>query len=138
MFMGTALHNVDAKGRVFIPSKFRCEMGKTLIVCRSPDGCIRAYTPEAWQRVADAYAATSIKTLKLRRRLFASAESVDLDAQGRILLPEELRTEMGINDKTRIVGLDSWMEFWDPDKYDLMMSEDDEDEFALLLEEGLT
>lgn len=138
MFMGSALHNVDAKGRVFIPSKFRSEMEASLIVCRSPDGCIRAYTPEAWRKVADAYAATSIRTLKLRRRLFASAQHIDLDSQGRILLPEELRTEMGITDKARIVGLDTWMEFWDPEKYDRMMSEDDGDEFELLLEEGLT
>ena len=139
MFMGTALHNVDAKGRVFIPSKFRSEMGSSLIVCRSPDGCVRAYIPDEWKKVADAYSLTNVKMLRLRRRLFASAEQVDLDSQGRILLPEELRTSMGITDKVRIVGVDKWMEFWDPARYDEVMDADDgTDELALLLEAGLT
>ena len=139
MFMGTATHNVDAKGRVFIPSKFRSEMRTRLVLCRAPDGCVRAYLPEEWETVAKAYQATSVKALKLRRRLFASAETVELDSQGRMLIPEGLRAEMGITDKVKIVGMDTWMEFWDPAKYDEVMSADDDmDELTLLFEEGLT
>lgn len=138
MLIGSAMHNIDAKGRVFIPSKFRADIGSYVIICRGADGCIRAYTPEKWEKVANAYSATSGKMLRLRRRLFASAEKTELDSQGRVLLPEELRTAAAITDRTKIVGMCDWIEFWDPDKYDeVMAQEDGEDELDALDAAGL-
>lgn len=122
-FGGESRHTVDAKGRVFIPAKLRGEMGSTLILCILYDKCIRAYRPAEWEEIENRFstsqntAMTASKSV-LRRNVFRYKETVDLDSQGRILLPESLRKKVDITDNIVIVGVGNYIELWDPDVLD--------------------
>lgn len=127
MLVGSYLHNVDAKGRVFIPAKFRLDLGSRFYVYRSHDGCVRAYSEEEWSAVIEKLKNSTVKSNQVRRRILSTTVEVEMDTQGRVLIPEELRSFAMIIEKVRIVGMAEWVEFWNPEKFDRVMNEDDEE-----------
>ena len=144
MFVGNYTHNIDAKGRVFIPSKLRQELGQRFYICRSMEKdcrCIRAYNSAEWEnmllKIRDCTAEDNLS----RRRLAASACDVEMDSQGRIMLTEQLRRYAGLTEKVCIVGMLDWVEFWDPDHYTEIMGEDletpDVDEYETFRSAGI-
>lgn len=135
MLVGNFLHNIDAKGRVFIPAKFRLDLGSHFYIYRSHDGCIRAYGESEWNVVLEKLKSSTVKSNKLRRRILSSTVEVEMDTQGRILIPEELRKYALIIDKVRIVGMADWVEFWNPEKFEIIESQDDEEEDIELMHE---
>ncbi len=138
MLIGSYLHNVDAKGRVFIPAKFRLDLGSHFYIYRSHDGCIRAYAEEEWNEVLEKLRHSTVKSNQLRRRILSSTVEVEMDTQGRVLIPEELRRAALIIDKVKIVGMAGWVEFWNPEKFDLLDSlEDEEEDIELMHELGM-
>ncbi len=138
MLVGSFLHSVDAKGRVVIPAKHRIELGQSFYINLSHDGCIRAYSEQEWNRVVERLVQSTAKTNPLKRRIFSSTVEIELDVQGRILLPEELRTKAMISDKVRIVGMARWAEFWNPELFDTINEQcKADDEVAFLDEMGL-
>jgi len=138
MLIGSFLHNVDTKGRVFIPAKFRLDLGSHFYVYRSHDGCIRAYGEAEWKLVLDKLKNSTVKSNQLRRRILSSTVEVDMDSQGRVLIPEELRKFALIVDKVKIVGMADWVEFWNPDKFDLLdRMENEEEDVELMHELGM-
>ncbi|MBE6764291.1 MAG: cell division/cell wall cluster transcriptional repressor MraZ [Clostridia bacterium] len=119
MPIGKFNHNIDAKGRVFVPARFRPELGNRFTIFKSPtENCIRAYNEENWIKYKKKLA--KIKDLKnnLRRMIFSSSYEVETDSQGRILIPSELLEMTDISDKAVIVGMDRWVEIWEPKEYD--------------------
>lgn len=118
MLIGEYSHNVDAKGRVFIPAKYRAELGSSFVITRSADGSIRAHTAKSWERYVNAFSTATADTNNLRRLICAGAVEVEMDSQGRIMLPEQLRKHAVITDKVQIVGMIDWVEFWNPEKYE--------------------
>ena len=91
MFLGRFGHNLDAKGRLAIPAKFRSALAGGLVVTRGIDRCLSVYPLAAWQTLAERVSAlSSISTPDarlLQRMVFGEAVDEVLDAQGRIVLP---------------------------------------------------
>lgn len=122
MLTGYSSHTVDAKGRVFIPAKFRSDLGSKFVVSLSFDGCIVAHTPARWSQISERLGQADATYANLRRRIFGSAEEVEMDSQGRILLPERLRKECVITDHVVMIGQFNGVEIWNPERYDVCNS----------------
>ena len=115
MFLGSHNHNLDAKGRIAIPARFRDELKGGLVVTRGFDRCIALYPMPVWselsQRINDlSFADANVR--QFRRMVFAEAIDLDLDSQGRILLPAELRTFAEIDREAIVIGVHSSIEIW--------------------------
>lgn len=116
MFIGEFKHNLDSKGRLAVPAKFRALLKKGAVVTRGLDNCLFLYPKESWQQIAEKLAKLPISQSKARafsRLMLAGATDVDFDNQGRINLPEYLRKFSGLNKKAVIAGLYDRLEIWD-------------------------
>lgn len=116
MFIGEYSHNVDDKGRMAIPVKFRRELQKGAVVTRGLDNCLFLYTKTEWAKLAEKLAALPISQSNTRafsRLMLAGAMDVDLDKQGRVVLPEYLRNFASIKKSLIIAGLYNRLEIWD-------------------------
>ena len=137
MLIGSAVHNLDAKGRIVIPSKYRDDLGSTIFAFKAMDGCIRIYPRDEFMRVLEKLRAGDVNQIMLRRKLSGSAEQLSIDAQGRILLPGRLRKKAGFSDKVRMAGMIDWIELWNDDGYDEAENLSYEDEVRSMAELGL-
>jgi MraZ protein len=133
MFMGEYNHTVDAKGRMIVPSKFREQLGNEFVVTKGLDGCLFVYSHEEWQRIEESLREkplTSKDARKFMRFFFAGAANCEVDKQGRILLPGNLREYAGIEKDVVSVGVFSRVEIWSKDRYMESSNYDDMDEIA--------
>jgi MraZ protein len=108
---------MDAKGRLAIPARFRDELADGVVVTRGFDGCLLVYPAATWVPLAERVSALSMgdpDARLLRRMLFANAVYVQLDGQGRILIPAELREQAGIERDAVVVGMHAFVEVWSP------------------------
>ena len=129
MFLGRHSHTVDAKGRMAIPAKFREPLGLRAVVTRGIDPCLALYPMPAWDQLAGQVNALSIADADARafkRLVFGEAADVDLDAQGRILLPPELRRYAGIEREVVVVGVHGSIEVWSPARWEAVNAAVDE------------
>ncbi|MBR1659378.1 MAG: division/cell wall cluster transcriptional repressor MraZ [Oscillospiraceae bacterium] len=110
---GEFQHNLDAKGRLFIPARLREELGDVFYVTLSMDRCLSAYSAASWRIFSDKVNAMSYVKQRKMRPLFAYAARCELDAQGRILLPQNLRDYAGLTKSVTVVGCNNHAEFWD-------------------------
>jgi MraZ protein len=106
-------HNLDAKGRLFIPARLREELGDVFYVTLSMDRCLSAYNAESWQDFSDKVNAMPYVKQRKMRPLFAYAARCELDAQGRILIPQNLREYAGLVKNVSVVGCNNHVELWD-------------------------
>ena len=116
MFIGEYSHNIDDKGRMAIPVKFRRELSKGAVVTRGLDNCLFIYTKSEWAKVAEKYANLPIAQANSRafsRFMLSGGMEVELDKQGRIMLPEYLREFATVKKNVIIAGLYSRLEIWD-------------------------
>ena len=123
MFLGRFSHNLDAKGRLAIPAKFRGTLADGLVVTRGIDRCLSVYPMVAWQTLAERVSALSISdpdARQFKRMVFAEAMDEELDAQGRIVLPPELRRYAGIDREAVVVGMNTYIEIWEPARWEAM------------------
>jgi MraZ protein len=121
MFIGEYSHNLDSKGRLAVPAKFRSELKKGAVVTRGLDNCLFLYTKSEWQKLATKLATLPISQSKSRafsRLMLAGAMDVDLDKQGRVVLPEFLRKFGSLKKKIIIAGLYNRLEIWDEVKWE--------------------
>lgn len=115
---GVYRHSIDAKGRLAIPSRIREELGEVFYVTISMERCLTAYSSESWDRFMEKIKAMPrVKQTKMRP-LFAHAAKCELDAQGRILLPQALRDFAGLTRDVAVVGAGECAEFWDEGAWD--------------------
>ncbi len=115
MFLGEFDHTIDDKGRVAVPARFREELSEGLILTRGFDKCLQAFPRPVWQNLAQRVSALSMgsdEARQLRRLLFASAAEVEVDRQGRILIPQNLREYAGLAEQVVIAGMDAYFELW--------------------------
>ena len=115
---GTYQHTLDAKGRLFIPSKLREELGDTFYVTISREPCLCAYNEANWQRLRDKADALPYSLQSKLRPMFANAARVELDAQGRILLTQTLRDNISLGREVTVVGANNHAEFWNKAEWD--------------------
>ena len=130
MFTGEYAHNVDAKNRIFVPARFREELGDSFIVARDIRGeRLKAFSLDAWQEyIAPSMSQERKLSEKAIRYLHRNALQVSPDAQGRILLTKELLSYAGICKEAVIVGCSTYVEIWSAEKYaDEIANEDIDD-----------
>lgn len=116
MFIGEYQHNLDDKGRMALPVKFRADLSKGAVVTRGLDRCLFVYTIEAWQVLAQKLMSLPLSQSKSRafaRLMLAGAMDVELDKQGRIVLPEYLREYAGLSKAVVVAGVYDRLEIWD-------------------------
>ena len=112
---GLYQHNLDSKGRLFIPAKLREDLGEVFYVTLSSDTCLWAYPNETWQELRNKVNEMPFSKQKNMRALFAYAAKCEPDSQGRILLPQKLREIAKLEKSVTVVGNNNHAEFWDTD-----------------------
>jgi len=110
-------HSVDAKGRLFIPAKLREDLGTVFYVTIAPDQCLSAYSADSWNQFLEKYKAMPQTNKRRIRAFFANAAKCELDAQGRILLPQKLRDYAALTKEVAIIGVGDHAEIWDADRW---------------------
>lgn len=116
MLFGGFDHKIDKKGRVFIPSTFREELGEKFIICRGIFGkrCLCVYSKEQWAMLVEKIGTLpSTKSSTVKRFLYDGTFEVEFDTQGRILVPPTLREYAGFDSEVHIIGMDTNLEIWD-------------------------
>ena len=127
MFMGEYQHSLDAKGRVIVPSKFREGLGEHFVVTKGLDKCLFAYPRSEWQNFEEKLKAlplTNPEARKFVRFFFVGAVECDLDSQGRIVLPTNLREYAGLKKEVVSIGLNNRVEIWDKDNWNTYNDEE--------------
>lgn len=120
MFIGEYSHNLDDKGRLAIPIKFRHDLAKGAVVTRGLDSCLFLYTKSEWNKLAEKLAALPISQANSRafsRLMLAGAMDVEVDKQGRVILPEYLRQFAKLKKEVVVAGLYSRLELWDSEAW---------------------
>ena len=115
---GVYNHSLDSKGRVFVPAKLREEIGDVCYITISPDSCLNVYSLSGWRELSDKVNAMPYMKQRKIRSLFAWASKCELDAQGRILIPQGLRRYAGIEKNVAVVGANNHAEIWNSDRWD--------------------
>jgi len=116
MFLGEYLHTFDSKNRISLPSKFRKDLGRVVVVTRGLDHCLYVYSRKAWEKEARVYAAGASGNAARRglARLFlAGSFEADVDGTGRVLIPENLKSFAAIKEKAVIAGVADRVEIWE-------------------------
>jgi MraZ protein len=130
MFLGRYAYAVDAKGRLAIPARFRSALGGEVVLTRGIDPCLSLYPMEAWLPLSERVNALPISdphARQFRRLVFGEAANLELDSQGRILLPPPLRGYAGIDREAVLVGVHSWIEIWSPERWNAQAEALEED-----------
>lgn len=121
MFIGEYKHNLDSKGRVAVPAKFRKILQEGAVVTKGLDNCLFVYSQEQWEKMAEKFASLPMSQSKARafaRHMLAGAMDVEFDNQGRITLPDYLRKFAGLDKKIVIAGLYDHLEIWDEQQWE--------------------
>ncbi len=131
MFLGQYQHSLDDKGRLTIPSAFRDALGEGAFISRGFDRNIMVMTAAYFQQVYERLTAMSIteqNARQLRRLLLASAFQVDVDKAGRVLLPQNLRQYLNLENDAVLVGQGEYFEIWTPTEWATQMAAIDDAE----------
>ncbi|NFG41847.1 division/cell wall cluster transcriptional repressor MraZ [Clostridium botulinum] len=120
MFIGEYQHSLDSKNRMIVPAKLREDLGEMFVITKGLDGCIYAYTINEWRILEN-----KLKTLPLTNRdarafvrfFFSGGCIVDLDKQGRGLIPQNLKEYAGIEKDIVSIGVLSRVEIWSREKW---------------------
>ncbi len=133
--LGEYEYKIDAKGRVPIPPKFRGKFSEGIVLARGFERCIIAYPLPVWGEIAKLFSDTPIapsKQRSLERFIFGNAFSLELDEQGRVLLPPKLRDYAGIKEVAVIVGANTRLEIWNKDAWEQEQAEISEQAWNLV------
>ena len=133
MFMGEYNHTIDAKGRLIIPSKFRDSLGDEFVVTKGLDGCLFVYDNKEWSVFEEKLKSLPLTNKDARqfvRFFLAGATLAEVDKQGRILVPANLREFAGLEKEVVLVGVASRVEIWSKARWEDAASYDDVEEIA--------
>jgi len=142
MFLGEFNHTIDEKGRVTIPSRFRPELARGVVLTRGLDGCLALYPNAEWETLAQQLKAlplTNRRARDFRRFMFGSATEAVPDRQGRVLIPAYLRQYAAIDGEVTVVGMNTYIEIWNSETWQAMRQavEKDEDNLERWAELGI-
>lgn len=127
MFYGEYQHTVDPKGRVIVPSKLREGLGDKFIITKGLDECLFVYSLDEWGNLEAKLKNLPFTDKDVRafvRFFFAGASECEVDKQGRILIPQNLRTHAQLEKDLYIIGVSSRVEIWDKTKWENYSSDD--------------
>lgn len=120
MFIGEYRHNIDEKGRMAVPAKFRGRLSGGAVVTKGLDKCLFLFSAEEWVKWADKIASSPVTRSNSRafgRMVFAGAADCEIDSQGRILIPDYLKKHIGLKKEAAVVGLYNRIEIWDAENW---------------------
>ena len=135
MLMGQFNQKVDTKGRAIVPAKIREEIGSTFVITKGIEKCIYGFPIEKWEQLAEKLNELSLTDKNVRKfiRFFlAGATTLEIDGQGRVLLPQVLREYASLEKDVVWIGAGSRLEIWNPDKFieDTTFDEEELDDLA--------
>ncbi len=120
MFIGEYTHSLDSKSRLTIPAKFRSELGELPIVTKGLDGCLFLFPTDEWENIVEKLKNLPLGKPEVRaftRYFLSAAAEAEVDKQGRIVVPTNLKEHAGIEKETVVVGVSSRIEIWEPLKW---------------------
>ena len=120
MFIGEFKHNLDSKGRIAMPVKFRNKLTGGAIITRGLDRCLFVFGNKDWEVLAQKLIALPLSQANSRafsRLMLAGAMDVEIDKQGRILIPDYLREYAGLKKETIFAGLYNRIEIWESENW---------------------
>ncbi len=120
MFIGEYHHSVDTKGRIAVPVKFRQQLTTGAIVTRGLDHCLFIFSAKDWEVLAQKLIALPLAQANSRaftRLMLAGAMDVEVDKQGRVLIPDYLRSYAGLRKDVIVAGLYNRVEVWDAESW---------------------
>lgn len=126
MFMGEYHHNIDEKGRLIMPSKFRYDLGETFVVTRGIDSCLFVYPKETWNNITSKLNELSFtkKDVRSFQRFFLSAATIcEFDKQGRINITSPLADYADLTKECVIIGVNDRIEIWSKDNFDKFLND---------------
>ena len=125
MYFGRFERKVDSKGRAQIPIDLRRadenKIFDRFVLVRGIGGCLALFTKEVFEDFVEAFEPDVLGdngTVEFMRQFFSRIHDIELDNQGRILLPRLLREEVGIEDSALLLGAGRWVEIWDKGRYE--------------------
>ncbi|HLR62215.1 MAG TPA: division/cell wall cluster transcriptional repressor MraZ [Lentibacillus sp.] len=129
MFMGEHQHNIDTKGRIIVPAKFREDLGDSFVVTRGLDKCLFAYPMDEWKLLEE-----KLKKLPLTKKdaraftrfFFSGAVECEVDKQGRINIPQPLRQYAGLDKECVVIGVSNRVEFWASENWEDYFNDSEE------------
>ena len=129
MFMGEYHHNIDEKGRIVMPSKFRDALGNNFVIAKGLEKCLYVYSSKDWERLVsklDTLPFTKKDARTFIRSFFSGATECEFDRQGRTCVTSPLVHYAGLNRECVIIGANDRIEIWDKDSWDKFLSENEE------------
>lgn len=136
MLMGEHKCNMDEKGRLNFPAKFRDDMGEEFVVTRWLDKCLVAFPQTEWERIDEILASKSLaKSRNIMRFIYSGASMVSPDKQGRILVAPPQRQHAGLEKEVVVIGMKRYAEIWDADAWQQLTSGLDDEMIAAQMEE---
>lgn len=121
MFIGEYQHAIDNKNRMIIPSKFRDGLSESFVLTKGLDGCLYAYPMEEWKILEDKLKKLPLTNKDARafvRFFFSGANEIDVDKQGRALIPQNLLEYAGIEKEIVSIGVSTRIEIWGKAKWE--------------------
>ncbi|MBO5136120.1 MAG: division/cell wall cluster transcriptional repressor MraZ [Clostridia bacterium] len=126
MLLGTYEHNMDAKGRVSIPAKFRDDLGSTFVISYGLDHCLYVYSMEEWTKFADEInAGKGTNALKIKRFFMSNACECEIDSQGRALIPQSFKIYANLTKEVTIIGVSTRAEIWNREDWNSFKADND-------------
>lgn len=115
MFLGEYDHTIDAKGRMAVPAKFRTQMDRGAVISKGMGTCLSVYTMQRWEEKSTELASgkTTDELRDFERRIYPSASEIELDGQGRMVIPAKLRAYAGLGNEVTVAGVRDHFEIWD-------------------------
>ena len=120
MFIGEYSHSIDPKKRLAVPSKFKNDLKKKVVITRGLDKCLFVYPMKVWEKLASKLGTLPVgesKTRSFIRLMLAGAIDADIDSQGRILIPDYLKDYADLKKNVTIAGVYDRLEIWDEKKW---------------------
>lgn len=136
MMMGEYHHNIDEKGRLIIPSKFRISLGEKFVITRGMEKCLFVYSMDEWNNLMNELNKLSFTKKNARtfmRMLLSGATECELDKSGRVNIPNPLTNYASINKECVIIGVNERLEIWSEDEFNNFFNENI-DEFSDIAE----
>jgi len=138
MFMGEYNHTIDTKGRLIIPAKFREILGDEFVVSKGMDGCLFVFDKEEWDALEKKISSLPLINKQARnfaRYFLSGSMNVEVDKQGRILLPSNLREYAELGKEVVLAGVGSRVEIWSKEKWEAVNEDMDMDTIMASMEE---
>ena len=135
MFIGEYQHTIDPKGRIIVPARFREGLGERFVVTKGLDNCLFVYPNEEWSNLEKKLRSLPLTNKDARafiRFFFAGAAECEIDKQGRILIPPNLREYAKLDKEVVSIGVANRVELWSKDLWEAYNEEANLDHDAIV------